>query len=421
MSESTDAPTPLHAPLPAPLPTPLPLAGIKVVELGSLIAGPYAASLLAQFGADVVKVESPGQGDPLRNWRKLHVGADGSPTSYWWYSQSRNKRSITIDLRQPAGQDLARRLIADADIVIENFRPGVLEGWGLGYDALAALHPKLVMVRVSGYGQTGPLKDRPGFAAIAESMGGLRYLTGHPDRPPVRVGVSIGDTLASLYGTIGALLAMHHVQHNAGCGQLVDVALYEAVFGVTESLIPEYAALGHVRERSGASLPGIVPSSTYPCADGRYVIVAGNGDGIFRRLMGVIERPDLAADPALRHNEGRVAATTTIDDAIAAWTGRHDLDTVLAALEAADVPSGRIYTAADIHADPHYAARAMIETHALPDGTPIDVPGAVPKLSATPGRTRWLGPALGEHTAEILTALGLDADQQAALRNAHVV
>lgn len=275
------------------------LAGIKVVEIGTLIAGPYAGSLLAQFGADVVKIESPGKGDPLRSWRKLHEGPRGTPTSYWWYTQSRNKRSITLDLKTPEGQEIVRRLVADADIVIENFRPGVLEGWGLGWDDLAKLNPQLVMVRVSGYGQTGPQKDRPGFAAIAESMGGLRYVVGYPDRPPVRVGVSIGDTLASLYGTIGALLAMHHVKNNAGRGQLVDVALYEAVFGVMESLIPEYAALGHVRERTGSSLPGIVPSNTYPCADGRYVIVAGNSDGIYRRLMGVIGRPDLADDPAL--------------------------------------------------------------------------------------------------------------------------
>ncbi len=265
------------------------------------------------------------------------------------------------------------------------------------------------------------MKDRPGFAAIAESMGGLRNVVGYPDRPPVRMGVSIGDTLASLYGTIGALLAMHHVQANRGRGQLVDVALYEAVFGVMESLIPEYAALGHVRERSGSSLPGIVPSNTYPCLDGGYVIVAGNSDGIFRRLMIAIERPDLASDPALKHNEGRVAQTTLIDDAIGDWTSRHPLDDVLRVLEAADVPSGRIYTAADIHRDPHYAARDMIQTHAMPDGSSIDVPGIVPKLSATPGRTRWLGPALGQHTAEVLQSIGIGADELEALRAAHVV
>ncbi len=394
---------------------PMALAGAKVIELGSLIAGPYASALLAQFGADVVKVEQPGTGDPLRGWRKLHAG-----TSYWWYAQSRNKKSVTIDLRSARGQEIVRRLGADADIVIENFRPGTLEGWGLGWERLHAVNPRLVMVRVSGYGQTGPDADKPGFAAIAESMGGLRHVTGYPDRPPVRVGVSIGDSLASLYGTIGALLALHHVKAGGG-GQLVDVALYEAVFGVMESLIPEYAALGHVRGRSGASLPGISPSSTYPCSDGRYVIVAGNGDGIFRRLMTAIGRTDLADDPALKHNEGRVAHGARIDDAIAAWTSRHTLDEVLAALGAGDVPCGRIYTAADIHADPQYAARAMIETHALPDGAPIDLPGIVPKLSTTPGATRWVGPALGEHTAEVLRGIGIDDAEQATLRAGHVL
>ncbi len=400
----------------SPASPPMPLAGIRVIELGTLIAGPYAASLLAQFGADVVKIETPGTGDPLRTWRKLHAGTDGPATSYWWYSQSRNKKSVTIDLKQTTGQDIVRKLVAEADIVIENFRPGVLEGWNLGWEQLHAINPRLVMVRVSGYGQTGPEKDRPGFAAIAESMGGLRYVTGYPDRPPVRVGVSIGDTLASLYGTVGAMLALHHVRVNGGVGQLVDVALYEAVFGVMESLIPEYAALGHVRERNGSSLPGITPSNTYPCADGQYVIVAGNSDGIFRRLMHVIGRDDLGDDPALKHNDGRVAQTERIDTAIGAWTGLHPLDHVLATLDAADVPCGKIYTAADIHRDPQYAAREMIATHTLPDGAPIDVPGIVPKLSETPGQTRWLGPKLGEHTDEVLTALGFDAAQLAALK-----
>jgi formyl-CoA transferase len=394
----------------------MPLDGIKVIELGTLIAGPYAASLLAQFGADVIKIEAPTSGDPLRNWRKLHDG-----TSYWWYAQSRNKKSLTLDLRMGDGQDIARRLVAEADIVIENFRPGTLESWGLGWDDLKALNPRLVMVRVSGYGQTGPQRDQPGFAAIAESMGGLRNLTGYPDRPPVRVGLSLGDSLASLYGTIGALLAMHHVKVNRGRGQLVDVALYEAVFGVTESLISEYAALGHLRERTGASLPGIAPSNTYRCRDGRHVIVAGNSDGIFRRLMHAIDRPDLAADPALQDNAGRVAHAARLDDAIDLWTGARSIDDVLAALAVAGVPCGKIYTAADIHADPHYAAREMIGTYRLPDGTPIDVPGIVPKLSETPGQTRWLGPKLGEHTTEVLHALGIDAARQAQLKADHVI
>lgn len=390
---------------------PQPLAGIKVIELGTLIAGPYAASLLAQFGAEVVKIESPAGGDPLRTWRKLHKG-----TSYWWYSQSRNKKSVTLNLKSPRAQQIVRELVRDADVVIENFRPGALEGWGLGWDALSAINPKLVMVRVSGYGQTGPYKDRPGFAAIAESMGGLRYLAGYPDRPPVRVGVSLGDSLASLYGTIGALLALHHINANQGQGQYIDVALYEAVFGIMESLIPEYAALGHVRERSGASLPGISPSNTYICRDGRYVIIAGNSDSIFKRLMLAIGRRDLADDPALARNDGRVAHNGVIDAAITAWTSQRDLDEVLRVLDAAEVPGGRIYTAADIHADPHYAARGMIAHHTLPDGAPIELPGIVPRLSATPGRTRWVGPALGEHTAEVLAGLGIDANELAALK-----
>ncbi|MGC4365365.1 CaiB/BaiF CoA transferase family protein [Hydrogenophaga sp. R2] len=386
------------------------LAGVRVLELGSLIAGPYAASLLAQFGAEVIKIESPEGGDPLRQWRKLHEG-----TSLWWYSQSRNKKSVTLDLRQPEGAELARQLAATADIVIENFRPGTLEKWGLGWEALHALNPNLIMVRVSGYGQTGPYSQRPGFAAIAECMGGLRYTSGFPDRPPVRVGVSLGDTLASLYGTIGALLALQH-RRNGGGGQFIDVALYESVFAIMESLVPEFSVQGFVRERSGASLPGIAPSNTYLCGDGLYVAIAGNGDAIFRRLMTAIGRTDMADDPDLAGNAGRVAQVQRIDEAIGQWTGQHTLDQVLDVLEAAAVPAGRIYTAADIVADPHYQARGMIESHTLPDGQPMSLPGVVPQLSATPGATRWIGPALGEHTDEVLGSLGLSAERMAELR-----
>jgi formyl-CoA transferase len=393
-----------------------PLAGVKVIELGALIAGPYCSSVLAQFGAEVVKVESPGEGDPLRKWRKLHRG-----TSLWWYSQSRNKKSITLNLKSPRAREIVRDLVKDADIVVENFRAGLLDAWGLGWDALSKINPSLVMVRISGYGQTGPYKDRPGFAAIAESMGGLRYVTGYPDRPPVRVGVSLGDTLAGLYGVIGALLAMHHVKVNRGKGQFIDVALYEAVFGVMESLVPEFAAFGHVRQRAGASLPGISPSSTYPCKDGHYVIVAGNSDGIFKRLMNAIGRADLAEDPALARNDGRVARNDLIDDAIAAWTSQRGLEEVLDTLEKAEVPSGRIYSAADIHADPHFHARHMIERHAMPDGTPIEIPGVVPKLSQTPGGTRWLGPALGEHTEEVLASIGIRGEAVEQLRRDGVI
>lgn len=400
----------------APDDAPLPLAGVRVVELGTLIAGPYASALLAQFGAEVIKVETPGQGDPLRSWRKLHEG-----TSLWWYAQSRNKKSLTLDLKQPRAQRIVRELADGADIVIENFRPGTLERWGLGWEDLQRVNPSLIMVRVSGFGQSGPYKERPGFAAIAESMGGLRYLVGEPGRAPVRTGVSIGDTLASLYGVIGAMMAMHHLKVNGGSGQFIDVALYEAVFGVMESLIPEYSAQGFVRERSGATLPGIAPSNTYLCRDGLYVIIAGNADSIYRRLMHAIGRDDLAEDPRLERNDGRVQHAGMIDGAIGEWTARHDLQQALRILEAADVPCGRIYTAADIHADEHYRARDMIESHPLADGARVDFPGIVPKLSATPGRTRWLGPRLGQHTEEILRGLGYDAAAQDELRAQGVI
>jgi formyl-CoA transferase len=377
------------------------LVGVKVLELGSLIAGPYASALFAQFGADVVKIEPPGTGDPLRKWRKLHDG-----TSLWWYVQSRNKKSVALDLKSEEGREVVRRLAAEADVVIENFRPGTLERWGLGWDQLFALNPRLVMVRVSGYGQTGPKRDLPGFAAIAEAMGGLRHVTGFPDRPPVRAGISIGDTLASLYAAFGAMVALHHVRANGGLGQYVDVALYEAVFATMESLVPEYVAQGFVRERSGASLPGISPSSTYRCKDGSHVVIAGNGDALFRRLMEAIGRPDLGTDPALASNDGRVARNVELDRAIETWTEQHEIGEVIDRLEDAAVPVGRIYTAADICADPQYQAREMIERHVLPDGTPIAIPGIVPRLSATPGRTRWLGPMLGEHDREITGAPG---------------
>jgi crotonobetainyl-CoA:carnitine CoA-transferase CaiB-like acyl-CoA transferase len=393
-----------------------PLAGVKVLELGALVAGPYAAALLAQFGAEVIKVEPPGEGDPLRKWRKLHDG-----TSLWWYSQSRNKKSVTLDLKLPAARDIVRQLAGTVDIVIENFRPGTLEKWGLGWEDLSKVNPALIMVRISGYGQDGPYRNRPGFAAIAECMGGLRHVTGYPDRPPVRVGVSLGDTLASLYGTIGALMAMHHLKVNGGKGQFIDVALYEAVFAVMESLIPEYAEFGHIRERSGSSLPGIAPSNTYLCADGHYVVVAGNGDGIFRRLMTALGREDMAQDPELAHNDGRARQADRLDAVIGGWTAQRSLTEVLAVLEAAQVPCGRVYTAADIHQDPHFAARQMIEHTTLPDGSPVALPGIVPKLSATPGQTEWVGPRLGEHSEEVLARIGLDGAAVARLRAEGVV
>ena len=397
-----------------PNPTPGPLADLKVVEMGTLIAGPFCARLLAEFGAEVVKIETPGEGDPLRKWRQLHEG-----NSLWWYAQARNKKSVAVNLKAPEGQQVVRELVAGADIVVENFRPGTMEKWGLGYDALAAANPGLVMVRLSGYGQSGPYRDRPGFGAIGESMGGMRYITGYPDRAPVRVGISIGDSLAAMFGVIGALTAIHH-RAASGRGQVVDVALYEAVFAMMESMLPEYGMGGTVRERTGSALPGIVPSNTYLCGDGKYVVIGANADSIFRRMMNAIGRADLAADPALADNAGRVKRTQELDRAIGEWTATVTLDEALAVLEKAEVPSGRIYSIADIAADLHYRARGMIERHKLGEEEP-PLPGLVPKLSRTPGATRWIGPRLGEHTDEVLGSLGYDAARIAALRASGVV
>lgn len=396
------------------------LAGVRVLEIGTLIAGPFAARMFAEFGADVVKIEDPKLGDPLRNWRHVHEG-----TSLWWYLQARNKRSIALNLKDERAQAIARELALDADIVIENYRPGVLEKWGIGYGQLAAANPATIMLRISGFGQTGPMRDRPGFGAIGESMGGIRFVTGYPDRPPVRIGISIGDSIAALHGVIGALMALRHRDatggRGKGQGQMVDVALYESVFNLMESTVPEFDRAGVVRSRTGGSLPGIVPSNTYTCGDGAAIVVAGNGDAIFRRLMTAIGRADLGDDPALARNEGRVKRTQDIDDAIQQWCGEHDIDAALAALQAADVPVSRIYSVADMLADEQFAARQMIEQQALPDGTPLKVPAVVPKLSATPGGTRWLGPALGEHTEEILRQIGRDQATIDALRRDGVI
>ncbi|MET3917089.1 crotonobetainyl-CoA:carnitine CoA-transferase CaiB-like acyl-CoA transferase [Variovorax sp. OAS795] len=375
------------------------LEGLKVLELGQLIAGPFAGKTLAEFGADVIKVEPAGVGDPLRKWRLLREG-----TSVWWEVQSRNKRSVCLDLRSPEGQEAVRTLALEADVLIENFKPGTLEGWGLGWERLHALNPRLIMLRISGYGQTGPYRDKPGFGVLGESMGGLRHLSGEPGRVPVRVGVSLGDTLAALHGVIGVLTALHHRTAHGGEGQFIDVALYESVFNVMESLLPEYDAFGVVRERAGSALPGIAPSNAYKCLDGHHVLVAGNGDSIFRRLMRAIERTDLENDPGLVHNDGRVRRVEEIDAAIEAWTLQRSRDEVLAVLDAAGVPVGRIYSVADIAADPQYLARQMIVETTTADGEMLKVPGVVPKLSATPGRIARPAPRLGEHTGDLQDA-----------------
>ncbi len=406
-----------------------PLSGVKVLELGTLIAGPFCSRMLAEFGAEVIKIEAPDGGDPLRHWRVLKDG-----TSLWWSVQARNKKSITLNMKTPQAQKIARELALDADIIIENYRPGVLEKWQLGFDSLRAENPATIMVRLSGYGQTGPMRDSPGFGAIGESMGGLRYVSGHPDRPPVRVGVSIGDSVAALHGVIGAMMALRHrdvtggrwnaktgAECVAGQGQMVDVALYESVFNLMESLVPEFDFAGVVRERTGGALPGIVPSNTYTTMDQENIVIAGNGDAMFPRLMLAIDRPALAFDVGLQRNDGRVPRTAEIDAAIQAWCATHTIDTALSALRLADVPVGKIYSVRDMMSDAQFQARDMFEQHQFADGTPVKLPAISPKLSETPGVTKWLGPELGAHTEEVLSQLGYDAVQIAELKEHRVI
>ena len=396
-------------------PSPAALAGVRVIEMGQLIAGPFASKTLGEFGAEVIKIEPPGSGDPLRNWRLLKNG-----TSVWWQVQSRNKRSVALDLRAPEGQALARQLIAEADVLVENFRPGTLEGWGMSPEQLHALNPGLVILRISGYGQTGPYRDLPGFGVVGEAMGGLRHLTAEPGRVPVRVGVSIGDTLAALHGVIGVLTALYHRKVQGGRGQVVDVALHEAVFNVMESLIPEYSAFGAVREPAGSALPGIAPSNAYPCQDG-WVLVAGNGDSIFKRLMQAIGRDDLGQAPDLADNAGRVARVGEIDAAIGAWTQGRTVQAVMDQLAAARVPAGKVYTAKDIAEDPHYRARGMLLQQTTRDGYIVEVPGIVPKLSATPGTVRSSAPHVGDDTDSVLSEMGLSAEQIGQLREKKII
>jgi formyl-CoA transferase len=387
-----------------------PLANLKVIEMGQLIAGPFAAKTLGDFGADVIKIEAPVVGDALRKWRLLKDG-----TSVWWQVQSRNKRSLSLDLKLIEAQEIVRALIKEADVLIENFRPGTLESWGLDPQDLLKINPKLIVLRISGYGQTGPYRDKPGFGVVAEAMGGLRHLTAEPGRTPVRVGISIGDTLASLHGVIGILLAFQE-RHTSGKGQVIDIALYEAVFNCMESLLPEYSAFGEVRQAAGSALPGIAPSNAYQCRDGKYVLIAGNGDSIFKRLMQVIGREDLGQDAELGSNDGRVKRVGELDQAIGVWASQKTAEQVLEALDRASVPAGKIFTVEDIAKDPHYHARGMIETIYMKDGSALKVPGIVPKLSRTPGSIKSLAPEVGEQTDQILSEIGLTSQQIAALK-----
>jgi formyl-CoA transferase len=398
-----------------------PLTGIRVLELGNFIAAPTAGRLMAEFGAEVIKVEQPGVGDQVRSWR-LQRGS----TSMMWRTLARNKKSITVDIRKPDGAEIVRRLAAKADVVLENYRPGKLESWGLSPEILRADNPELIIVRISGYGQTGPYRDRPGFGGVAEAIGGLRFVTGYPDRPPTRVGVSVGDSLAGLFGVIGALMGLlarrsRQQQH----GETVDVALTEAVFAIMESIIPDYSAYGVVRARTGNEMPGVAPSNTYPCANGDWVVIGGNADGIFVRLMEAIGRHDLATDPRFRDNHGRAAHSALLDAAISEWTSARRLDEVMAVMVGASVPVGHTYSAEDIVKDSHFWARDMLlEEEVVVEDTAETVlfPGIVPRLEQMPGAVAWLGPELGEHTEPILTELlGMTDEQVTQLRAQGVV
>ena len=384
------------------------LEGIKVLELGQLIAGPFASKTLADFGAEVIKVESPEDGDPLRQWRMLHNG-----TSVWWQYQSRNKQSICIDLHRQEGQAVVFELAKHADVLIENFRPGTMEKWGMGWNELHRINPRLIMLRVSGYGQDGPRRDEPGFAAIAEAMGGLRYINGHPGQVPARAGLSLGDTISGLNGALGVLLALYERDKagGSGRGQVIDVALYESIFNLTESMLSEYQVFGAIRQPSGGALTGIAPSNAYQCQGGEYVLIAANGDSIFKRLMSLIGRDDLGHSPDLAKNDGRAKRAEEIDAAINSWTQTKGLQDVLDALKTASVPAGKIYNIADIASDPHYKARGVIETIESADGLKVDMPGVMPKLSETPGKIRYRAPMLGEHTDETLKRHGFTDEQ----------
>jgi formyl-CoA transferase len=396
---------------------PGPLGDLVVVELGTLIAGPFCGQILGDFGAEVIKIEDPKSGDPMRQWgRSLPKGL-----SPWWPVIGRNKKSVTIDLRNLEGQALARQLIGQADVVVENFRPGALEKWGLSYESLSRDNPRLIMARVSGFGQTGPYAQRPGYGLIGEAMGGLRHVTGEPDRPPARAGISIGDSLAAMHSVMGILMALHH-RERTGRGQVIDAALYESVLAVMENLITEYDLTGYVRERSGSILPGIAPSNAYPCANDEMILIGGNGDNVYARLTEAMGRPELKTDPRFATHAARGQNQRELDDLIAAWTSTFALADLLHLLEAKGIPASRVYRAPDMLEDPQFAAREAVVRVDHPVFGPVRMQNAFPKLSETPGRVRWPGPALGEHTAEVLGArCGVTAERLAALKAQGVV
>lgn len=395
-----------------------PLDGVRVLELGQILAGPFASALLGWFGAEVIKIEPPKTGDPLRKLRRVYKG-----TSLWWYILGRNKKCVTLNLKDPRGQQIVKQLAGKMDVVLENFKPGTMEKWGLGFEELKQINPKLILARISGYGQTGPYSHKPGYANVAEGFSGMRYVTGYQDRPPTRPNLSMGDTLAGLHAALGILMSLYHRDaRGTGQGQVVDVAIYEACFNLMESLIPEYDKLGEIRERQGSKLTGIVPTGTYPTKDSKYIIIGGNGDSIFKRLMTAASREDLANDPRLATNEGRVLHEPEIDAAIEAWTRNYSYEYLIATLEQAGVPSGPIYNAADMVNDPHYNARGLFEDADIGDGETVKLPTFAPKLSETPGGTDWVGPALGAHNQEIYgDLLGMSEEEIAKLAEEGVI
>ncbi len=392
-----------------------PLKGYRVIELGQLLAGPFTGCMLGYFGAEVIKIESPEGGDPIRGWREVQDG-----TSLWWHSLGRNKKSVTIDLKSEQGIELVKQLINSADVVIENFRPGVVEKWGIGPEQFTQTNPKLVYARISGYGQTGPYAKKPGFASVCEGMSGFRYVNGFDGGPPVRPNLSIGDTIAGIHTALGITMALLE-REKSGQGQVVDVALYEAMFNLMEAVVPEYDGAGVVREPSGSTVTGIAPTNTYQCSDGKYVVIGGNGDSIFQRLMIGIGHPDLAEDPRLANNAGRVEHEDEIDQIIGGWCSARSVDEVLQVMEAQRVPAGPIYNVEDMFNDEHFQARGMFEQVEI-NGKPLKIPAILPKLTRSAGKTQWPGPELGQHNDEVLKGLlGLSDDEIQNLSNEKVI